>query len=305
MIPTLVSVVIFLVLLYSGYLNGLFSSVATLFMLLICISIAMGFYVPLSSPDLMQNMGPYAAPICLLGLFLVSFFLLQAIVNVVTPPDVKLGKWVNKLGGLGVAALNAYLATGFIMTAFFLFPWTGVSADRYPVMLRADRAFVQMFGRLNYTMNYMTGGSLFPANTFWEDLATREADRLCYSNLESFIDPLSAYYDNLGSSRATEKDIHDLLVKKVGEDSLKCPANGEPYVILALRTIPYDLKDRAVEVYDARPSHRLNGKPARMGLYLWRGSVEGERIKVRGVVECVPEEKFQENPPATTSEESR
>ena len=294
----IISTVIFLAVLYSGYANGLFSSVSVLLMLTVTTAIAMSFYEPLAAIRPLAGMGSYAQPVCLAGLFVVTYFLLQLLVNAFAPASVRMKAIVNKLGGVGVSLLTATLITGFMGMFFYLLPWTGVHQSRPFIATEVvARGFQQL--------SWCTGGRTFDADGFFERLKCEEGDRICYRNLHNISLRLREVYSNWQVFEPlTQERLEGAIVngtnlredgesggKGVGSRGVLCPCSKKPYVIRALKSgvIPHRSKGRVMQVYDAEPSHKLNGKPARM--VLWSHKSGSGKIEVE--IELVSEEQFK------------
>lgn len=298
----IISVVIFLVILYSGYLNGLFSSVTTLLLLTVGIAFSMSFYTRLAETRLCQPMGDYAEPVCLAVLFVLGYFALQIVANVFAPPMMHMKRIVNKVGGIGVNVGTAMLMTGFMGMLFYMTPWTGIhkgSGEFIGAHLVA-RGFEQM--------TLVTGGVRFDADEFFKRLKKNECDRVCRRNLQNICIRLSDVYKNRDTfDPLTEMKLRNAVVngknlraeddsggKGVGDAGIICPHNDKPYEfrVLRFRDIPHRSKTRSgvIHVYDPEASHDLNGKPAHMVLRTWKNN----RGKLKSKIELIPKEEFKE-----------
>ena len=297
-----ISVVIFLVILYSGYLNGLFSSVTTLLLLTVGIAFSMSFYMRLAETRLCRPMGDYAEPVCLVVLFVLGYFALQIAANLFAPPVIHMKRIVNKLGGIGVSVLTAMLMTGFMGLLFYMTPWTGVNKGSgefigAPLVARG-------FEHLTWT----TGGVRFNADEFFKRLEKNERDRICRRNLQNICIRLSDVYKNRRTFQPlTKTKLHNAIVngtnlrsdgasggKGVGDAGIICPHSDKPYVfrVLRFRDVPHHSKTKSgvIHVYDPEASRSLNGKPERMMLRTWKDN----RGKLKSTVELMSEKKFQE-----------
>ena len=136
----IISVVIFFVVAYSCYRNGLYSTLVTLFTMVVSGTTATALMIPLAKIPLVAATGWYAPPLCFLGTFLLCLVILQTLANFLYPPRLTLPKTVDVVGGAVLGLLNAYFLTGVLMTGLGLFPGTGEEEDKV-VFLRADAFF--------------------------------------------------------------------------------------------------------------------------------------------------------------------
>lgn len=298
----IMSIIIVLGVVYSGYRNGLFSSVATLFMLTTGIVIAVDFYGMLASVSLLNGMGDYAEPLCLGVIFVVAYFLLQITANVFTPPTVHMSTMVNKTGGIGVSVLTGTILSGFLGLVLCMTPWTGVNGGRSFI---GTSLVAQGIAHVTSWAN----GKVFDADGLFAQMKEAEQDRVCYQNLQDILLRLSDAYQEHGTEALTQATLEDAIMngkdlmtdglsggKGVGPEEMRCPISNNKYVIRALksRELPRFEDKRVIQVYDPEPLHILNGKPARMVLETWWGGDTQGRVRLGGRVELIPEEKFKE-----------
>ena len=297
-----ISAVIFLLILYSGYLNGLFSSVTTFLLLTVGIAFSMSFYARLAETRLFRPMGDYAGPVSLAVLFMLGYFTLQIVANLFAPPVMRMKRIVNKLGGISVSALTAMLMTGFMGLLFYMTPWTGIHKGT------GEFIGVHLVARGFEHLTWATGGVKFNVNEFFKRLKKKECDRVCYRNLQNISIILSDVYRNRDTfERFTKKKLHNAIVngtnllsdgtsggKGVGDAGIICPHNDMPYVfsVLRFRDVPHRSKTKSgvIHVYGPGASRSLNGKLRRMVLRTWKNN----RGKLKSKVTLMPEEKFQE-----------
>lgn len=304
-VALIISIVVFLAIVYSGYRNGLFSSAATLFMLALAMVIAAEFYGPIAATPLCRNMGDYAESVCMFLLFVVGYFMLQVTANLFTPPTVHMRRSVNKLGGIGLSVVNATILSGFLGLVFCMMPWTGVQGGHL-----AGESFIGtplIADGMARLVRGVGGNAVDPAALFTR-LKTAEEDRVCYRNLDDILDRLSDLYRDWESSERLTTDILKDAIengtrlpvdglsggKGVGAAEMKCPCDGRDYIIIpvgigALATVK---EKENIQVYDAEYSHVVNGKPARMVLSTWRGRDASGRVRVQGTIELMPEDQF-------------
>jgi hypothetical protein len=293
------SVIIFLGIVYSGYLNGFMSSATTLLMLTVCMAVSVSYYGPLSSVPLWREMGGYAQPLAFIAVFLVSYFGLQLLVSVVAPSEPQISRAVDKMGGLAVSMVNGVLFTGFIGMFFYMLPWTGVHEGYHRFL--GTNLTAPALERLT-VMTRKGGGTVLDHKALFKRLAEAEGRRQCYRRLNNILPRLSDVYFNwevfapITEEKVLRAVIEGRLLrpggashgKGVGPKGVVCPHSGRPYVIRAC-DVPHRSKGKALQVYDSVPSHTLNGEPARMVLWTWqtrKGNLEGE-------VELMPESQFQ------------
>ena len=295
----IISGIVFLGIVYSGYLNGLFSSAATLLMLTVSIAIAVEFHEGLASLGPVQGMGDYALPLSMAVLFIVGYLLLAVTANVFAPPTVHMRRSVNKLGGMGLSLVTATITSGFLGLICCMTPWTGPEG----------RSFigVDVVGQGISRMTREAGGRVFDAEGLFSRLKEAEGDRVCYRNMEDILVRLSDMYSNTEYfNPLTQKNMEDAIEKGtnlpvdgasegkgVGPGEMNCPCSQKRYAIKLLKDIPRQQKDKKMQMYDPEPCHALNGNPERMVLWVWNGW-DGKRVRVQGKVELIPEEKFQE-----------
>ena len=133
----IVSVVIFCVIVYSSYRNGLYSTAVTLFVIALSGAAAFLCLGPVPRMMLFNRMGWYAPAVCFLGVFLLSLVVLQTLANYLLPPRVMLPKAVDDVGGAALGVVNACALTGVLMIGFGLIPGTGGPEDK-TVFLYSD-----------------------------------------------------------------------------------------------------------------------------------------------------------------------
>jgi len=144
----IVSVVIFLIVGFSCYRNGLFSTLVTLFIVVLSSAAAMLCLGPMPRMMFVSRLGWYAPPLCFFGVFLLGLVILQTIANYLFPPKLTLPKLVDVLGGSILGLVTALFTTGVLMVAFALFPGTGEPEDKV-VFLKADAFFVRSMSWLS------------------------------------------------------------------------------------------------------------------------------------------------------------
>jgi hypothetical protein len=144
----IISVVVFIVVTFSCYKNGLFSTLVTLFVLVISGATATALMMPLSKIPLFGALAWYTPPICFLGTFLLCLVILQTLASFLYPPRLTVPKPVDVMGGAVLGLLNAYFLTGVLMTGLGLFPGTGEAEDKV-AFLRADAFFARSMALLS------------------------------------------------------------------------------------------------------------------------------------------------------------
>jgi hypothetical protein len=181
-VASIVSVVIFLIVAYSCHRNGLFSTLATLFIMVFSATAAVTLLVPLSRIPLLAQMGWYTQPICFMGTFLLSLVILQTLANYLYPPRLVLPRLVDVVGGSVLGLLNAYFLMGFLMVGFGLFPGTGEKEDKV-VFLNADVFFAKSMALISR----QTGSVALDADEFLRNIRKEKYD---YRVREEKYDPL-------------------------------------------------------------------------------------------------------------------
>lgn len=246
------SIVIFLVVAFSSYRNGLYSTVVVLFVAVLSGAAALMCLGPLPGMMVVSEMGGYAPPICYLGIFLLSFLILQTLASFLYPPRLTFPKAVDAGGGAAVGLVNALFVTGALMVGFALFPGTG-DADQKVAFLRADEFFVRTMA----IMGARTGSvpidtdpeKGFLARAKREKYDYRPKERTdeevydenykCAQRLTWLGQALQSYVDN---NRKYPDDIDQLVPKDEPtrylprlpatvkpEDVKVCPATRRPY----------------------------------------------------------------------------
>ncbi|GEM_PF-5999342 len=298
----IVSIIVVLAIVFSGFRNGLFSSAATLLMFTVSIAIAVTFYEPLAASRPFQGMEGYAQPVTLAGLFVVVYFLFQITANVFAPPTVHMQPKVNRIGGVAVSLVTAVLLSGFLGLLLCMTPWTGARVDK----LEGESFIgVHPFADSIERMTRWSLGHPFDAQGTFKRLKDDESDRVCHRNLERILLRLNDIYANWDAFEPmTESKQHDAIVlgknlvsdgasggKGVGENGIICPCSGKPYAIrlLQFRDMPTREKERLIHAYDAEACH--NGR--RMVLWTWRG-YDGtrSRVTVQGRIESMTDAEF-------------
>jgi hypothetical protein len=300
----ILSIIVVLAIIYSGFRNGLFSSAATLLMLTTGIAIAIEFYRPLAGIRfVVTELGDYAEPMCLGLVFTVAYFLMQVTANVLAPPVVHMRPLVNKLGGIVVSLVVAIMLSGFLGLIFCMLPWTGVSGGELTGETFIGTDLVASgIGRVTRS----AGGQEFDAAGVLQRLRVAEESRECYWNLSRILPRLADVYSNIDAfTPMTAAKLEDGIVngtnllsdgesggKGVGPEAMFCPCGRQPYVIglLKLGDIPYRGRGKMVLAYDAEACHVSDGKPARMVLMGWLA----QRAKLTGEVELMTEEQFKQ-----------
>jgi hypothetical protein len=142
-VASIASLVIFLIVTWSCFRNGLFSTLVMLFIIVFSSALAMGLFIPVSKMFFIANwLGWYTAPLTMLAIFLISLLVMQAVGAYLFPPRLSLPKLADMIGGAALGLVNAWLLTGFLMVAFALFPGTGNAEDKV-VFLGAEAGFVK------------------------------------------------------------------------------------------------------------------------------------------------------------------
>jgi len=264
---SITSVAIFLVVAYSSYRTGLFSTLATLFMIVLSATVATTLFVPLSRIPLLARMGWYTPPICLMGTFLICLVAMQTVANYLYPPRLEFPKGVHRAGGAVLGLLNAYFLTGFLMVCFALFPGSGGPEDKV-VFLKADLFFAKSMGWISRR----AGSVAFNAEEFLEkakkekwqySVRQREYSQIEDENRECFVrlDRLGRFLreyvkDHDGRYPDALDDLADYLPprwdKEKREKELKCPVTGYRYRLFPVRNYEVVKDDKEyVLIYDA------------------------------------------------------
>ncbi len=290
-IASIVSVVIFLVVAYSSWRNGLYSTIVTLFVIVLSASVAFLCLGPMPKMMGVSRLGWYAPPACLLGVFLLSLVVLQTLANYLYPPRVTLPKAADGIGGAAVGIVSALFLTGFLMIGFALLPGTGGAEDKV-VFFGAD-AFV---ARTMSWMSACAGSTRLDADEFLRRARKEkyayfvrerdysEIDRenlVCFGNLHRLGQALKAYTTAYGN--AYPPKIEDLLDYFPGrgrtqwkeeqiQEMMNCPATKMPYRLFPVKDYNQVVGDRRyVLIYDA-----VGGEAGHLG----RGA--GKRAAVFG-----------------------
>ena len=299
----IISIIVCLLILYSGYRNGLFSTAATLLMLTVSIAISIEAYAPIVRTGVLKGIGDYAEPVSLTALFVVALFMMQMIANIYAPPTVHMRRATNKFGGLGLSVVTAIITSGFLGLVVCMTPWTG---------LEQGQRFIGMDAVSN-GIGHMTrclGGKIFDNEGELKRLRRAENERICYRNLEDILVRLSDIYrawDNFAP--LTQQKLGNAVKKGtllpidgaaegtgVGENGMACPCSGKRYELKLIQNneIPYGKSKAIIQAYDTESCHEENGAKVRMVLLTWQDRDEARRnVRVYGKVELMPEEKFQ------------
>lgn len=301
-----VSVVIFLIVAYSSWRNGLYSTVVTLFIVVLSVSAAFLCLGPMPRMMGVSRMGWYAPPVCFLGVFLLSLVVLQTLANYLLPPRVTLPKTADSVGGAAVGVVNAYFLTGFLMIGFALIPGTGGAEDKV-AFLGADTFVAHTMS----WMSRMTGSTTLDADEFLRlarqekyDYVVRERDdsevdrenAVCFANLYRLGQALKAYTAANGNAYPDKLDeLLDYIPgrsknERMIEEMLTCPATKIPYRLFPVRNYAQVAGDRRyVLIYDAvggsLPPPREDQCVGHQGRGLWKRPVLFGDLKVDWISE--------------------
>jgi hypothetical protein len=194
-------------------------------------------------------MGWYAPPICYLGIFLLSFVILQTLANFLYPPRVTFPKTVDSAGGAAVGVVNALFVTGALMVGLALFPGAG-EADEKVAFLGADEFFVRSMA----WMSARTGSVPLDADAFlarakrekYDYRPKERTDEEVYDEnykcaqrltllgqaLQSYVGNNGKYPDNVDQLVPKDEPTRYLprLPATVKPEDVKvCPATRRPY----------------------------------------------------------------------------
>jgi hypothetical protein len=300
-VATITSIVIFLVVGYSCYRNGLFSTLVMLFIIVFSAMAAVALYVPLWRVPLFAKMGWHAPPILFLSTFLLCVGIMQSVANYLLPPRLTLPKRLDIIGGAVLGLVNAYLMTGVLMMAFAMFPGTGGPSDKV-VVLRADAFFAKTMAMASRR----SGSVTLDADAFLEaarrekylftsrEIKDREEERLeiaCGTALDRLYQPLLRFVEKEKRFPERVEELATYLPGRVKEKDLPnwlvCPCTGYRY-----RCAPVDMErwesirsDRTyILLYDA-----VGGEAGHQGRQAGRRAV----LLGNGNAEWLDEETFE------------
>lgn len=271
-VASLTSLAIFIIVVYSSFRNGLFSTLVTLFIIVFSGMLAMAFFVPLSKALMIVGRSWYNQPLCFMVLFVLGLVVLQTAANYLFPPRLQLPKSVDTVGGAILGLVNGYFLTGFLMTAFCLFPGTGEPPDKVIFLNRRAGADVFFVSTMRL-INRQAGSVRFPANDFldkarkekYRDSVKERSNMMiemensnCFSRLFRLGNVLDKYVGATGSYPKDLQELYDYLPMrknpKLREEMLRCPVTGFRYILFPVDD--YELvkgDNRYVLIYDAAP----------------------------------------------------
>ena len=301
-VASLTSVAIFVVVVYSCWRMGLFSTLVMLFVIVMSAATATALLVPVSNLLTVAGMGWYTQPICFMSVFLLSMVILQTGSNYLFPPRLAMPKAMHRGGAAVLGLVNAYLLTGALMIGFCLFPGTGGPPDKVIFPSRVIGADVFFTDAMKW-MSRQAGSVTFPADDFL-DSARREKYRdsvkqrsdtdIEIENSECFINlhRLGSLIDKyVGANARYPRDLQDLFdylpsrrTEKQREKMLRCPVTGFRYVLFPLddyRLVKGD--SRYVLIYD-----RVPGKYGPAFGHLKKGHGQRPALFADGRVRWVP-----------------
>ncbi|KPK99888.1 MAG: hypothetical protein AMK75_06205 [Planctomycetes bacterium SM23_65] len=271
-VASLTSLAIFIIVVYSSFRNGLFSTLVTLFVIVLSGMSATAFFVPLSRMLLFVGRGWYNQPLCFMVVFVLGLVVLQTMANYLLPPRVQLPKAVDLGGGAALGLVNGYFMTGFLMTAFCLFPGTGEPSDKVIFLNRRFGADV-FFVKAMKCVNRHAGSVGFPADEFLDkarkekyrdsvkqrsDLDIETENSECFIRLDRLGNVLEEFIQTTGNYPKKLDDLYEYLPKrrdpKQREEMLRCPVTGFRYVLFPVDDYQLVKGDqRYVLIYDAAP----------------------------------------------------
>ncbi|HUV38429.1 MAG TPA: CvpA family protein [Planctomycetota bacterium] len=309
-VASLVSVVIFVIIAYSSYRNGLYSTLVMLFVIVLGSMIAVSVLVPLWNTALLGRMGWNAPPVIFLSVFLISVGVLQTVANYLYPPRLVLPKAVDVGGGTVLGLVNAYFLTGVLMTGFSMFPGTGERHNKV-VFLGAD----VFFARTIAWVSRHAGSAPFDADTFLAEtkkekyqyslnpkIKEREQERLegeCGIRLHKLNQLLREYVDQTGQYPRVVEDLLTVATGKMtpkrAREMITCPATDWRYRIFPGAASPYtftvadfkaiDGRSEFILIYDA-----IGGEAGHQGNNKGRRAV----LRANGRTDWPSEEEFLE-----------
>lgn len=262
----MLSVVIFVIIAYSCYRNGLFSTLVMLFIIVLSAMLAVALFVPLSRVALFARMGWFTQPICYMAVFLLSLIIMQTVANYLYPPRLVLPKAVDVVGGSVLGLVNAYFLTGFLMVGLSLFPGTG-GPDEKVVILNAD----VFFARSMEWISRRAGSADFNAEAFLrnvkkekyyysvrprKDIEIRDENVVCFVQLQRLRRALEQYIDGNQEYPKDIGELKDYLRGRISaekrERMIRCPVTNFRYRLFRPRDYQSIKGDKFyVLIYDA------------------------------------------------------
>ncbi len=154
-LATVVTFIVFILMIYAGYLNKLYNALFTFVLVLMAAVIACNFFQPLG--DLWpEGQKPYAYGTTFLLLFGVSFFAFQVVVTYLYPDNLNFSKLLNSLGGVFFGALTGLALAGVLAIGFYLLP---LGPRERKTFLKFDRQLASVL----VLMNEKAGGEKLDA----------------------------------------------------------------------------------------------------------------------------------------------
>ena len=311
-VANVVSVVVFLVIAYASWRNGLYSTVVTLFIVVLSGAAALMCLGPMPRMLGVEQMGWYAPPVCFFGTFLLSVVILQTLANFLYAPRVTLPKGVDAGGAAVLGLVNAWFVTGVLMVGFALMPGTGGADSKvvFPPFLPADEFFVRSMA----LMSARTGSVPLDADAFLEraraekfhntvlertDEEIYEENYVCGQRLSLLGEALvgskrtTGYVEKKGEYPKQLEQLRDYMPPLPGkmtfEEVCKCPATHMPYQLFPIpagsESIVDDTFNPFILIYDP-----VGGEYGHKG-----GGYEGKRsVFTRKGVLWLTEKKFGE-----------
>ena len=303
---------IFVVVGYSCYRNGLFSTVVMLFVIVLSSMIATALLVPLWNTTLLGRLDWYAPPIIFLSVFLLSIGIMQTVVNYLYPPRLALPKAVDVGGGIAIGLVNAYFLTGVLMIGFSMFPGTGQKHDKV-VFLGAD---VFLAKTMAWTSG-RAGSAAFDAETFLAEIKKEkyqyslnrkirerkheDMENNCGRRLSKLNALLREYVEKNDRYPVTVEELLTMVPeRKRTRKLIVCPATGWRYRIFPGTKSPHRFTAADFERIDGREGFIViydaigGGEPGKRAGHI--GNQTGNRpvLYANGRTGWPPEEEFVE-----------
>lgn len=142
----LLGLIFFLLMVYSGYLNKLYSSTVTLCMTVFAALVSLAFFQPVA--QVVMGVASWservAYGVVMMLLFAVTYIGCYALAAAKLPPRLEgLSKFVDGIGGALMGVLTGVVFSGFMLLALYTFPLVGYGGQK-ETFLGSDRTVVNL-----------------------------------------------------------------------------------------------------------------------------------------------------------------
>ncbi len=141
----LLGIILFLLMIYGGYLNKLYGAVLTLSIAIFAVLVALNFFEPVAGlfMQVASWSGKLAYGVAFLLLFLLTYVACYALAMAMLPAKLDFHKYVDAIGGAVVGALTGLVFSGFMLVALYVFPLAGYENQK-ETWMNVDHAVLKL-----------------------------------------------------------------------------------------------------------------------------------------------------------------